>query len=93
MKTTHLGVTVEGLPGKWDIWSGSVNNLPITNWVKAENDSSTEIEFDVLDVLQDAKTRGITYPGTHINSVAVGFEIWEGPVAGLKADDFYVDVE
>ena len=92
-KTSHLGVTVEGLPGVWDIWSGTVNGLPITNWVKAEGDEISEIEFDVLDVLKDAQMRGITYPGTHINSVAVGFEIWEGPVAGLKSDDFYVKVE
>lgn len=86
-------VEVPGLPGRWNIVSGTVNNLPITNWVRAEGQDLSELEFDVMDILRDAETRGITYPGTHINSVAIGFEIWEGPVAGLGVSDFYVDVE
>lgn len=90
---TEEGVSVEGLPGVWNIWTGTVNNLPITNWVRAENDPLGEIEFDVMDVLADAAKRGITYPGTSINSVAVGFEIWEGPVGGIESEDFYVRVE
>lgn len=86
-------VEVPGLPGRWHIVSGSVNGRPITNWVRAEGQDLRELEFDVMDVLRDAQARGITYPGTHINSVAIGFEIWEGPVAGLGVSDFYVDVQ
>jgi hypothetical protein len=35
--------------------------------------------------------RGLQVPGTHILSVAVGFEIWNGPVTNLQSIDFYVD--
>jgi hypothetical protein len=31
-------------------------------------------------------------PGTHVLSVAVGFEIWNGPITNLQSNDFYVDV-
>lgn len=88
----HQNVTVEGLPGTWDIWDGSVNGLPILNWVRAEGDDSQEIEFDVMDLIRDAEMRQLEIHGTHINAVAVGFEIWDGPISNLESVDFYVDV-
>jgi len=33
----------------------------------------------------------LTLAGTHILSVAVGFEIWRGPVSDLESLDFYLD--
>lgn len=88
----HQGVTVTNVPGVWNIWSGSVNNRPILNWVRAEGTDSSEIEFDVMDFIRDANTRGLMVPGDYVNAVAVGFEIWEGPVTNLESVDFYVDV-
>jgi len=88
----NQGVTVANVPGTWNVWSGSVNNLPILNWVRVPGSDSAEIEFDVMDFIRDAQTRGFNVPGTHINSVAVGFEIWEGPITNLESVDFYVDV-
>lgn len=87
------GITVEGVPGVWDLWTGTVNRAPIINWVRAEGDDSLELEFDVLDFIQDARQRQLEVPGSHILSVAVGFEIWNGPVANLESTDFYVDVQ
>jgi len=90
----HQGVTVKNVAGTWDIWNGSVNNRPIVNWVRREGTDSHEIEFDVLDFVRDAEMRGLTIPGsTHIRAVAVGFEIWEGPIAGLQSLDFYAEVK
>jgi len=90
----HKGVTVANVEGKWDIWNGSVNNRPIVNWVRREGSDSHEIEFDVLDFVRDAEMRGLTIPGsTHVRAVAVGFEIWEGPITGLQSLDFYVNVK
>ncbi len=89
----HLGVTVANVPGVWDIWDGEVNGRPIINWVRAEGCDSHEIEFDVMDFVRDAEQRGYEIPGTHINAVAVGFEIWDGPITDLETLDFYVDVE
>jgi hypothetical protein len=61
--------------------------------VRREGTDSHEIEFDVLDFVRDAEMRGLTIPGsTHIRAVAVGFEIWEGPIEGLKSLDFYAKV-
>jgi hypothetical protein len=89
----HQGVAVANVPGVWDIWSGSVNNRPIINWVRREGTDSTEIEFDVMDFIRDAQMRGLTITGTRVNAVAVGFEIWSGPVTNLESTDFYVDVK
>jgi hypothetical protein len=88
----HQDVSVEGLPGKWDIWDGTVNGLPIINWVQREGQDLHEIEFDVLSLIRDAEQRQLTIHGTHINAVAVGFEIWDGPITNLESVDFYVDV-
>jgi hypothetical protein len=90
----HKGVTVTNVEGTWDIWNGTVNNRPIVNWVRREGTDIHELEFDVLDFVRDAEKRGLTIPGsTHVRAVAVGFEIWEGPVAGLQSLDFYVNVK
>jgi hypothetical protein len=32
-------------------------------------------------------------PGSQLLAVAVGFEIWNGPIKDLKSEDFYVDVK
>jgi hypothetical protein len=90
---TLAGVSVENVPGSWDIWTGTVGNRPIINWVRAEGDDSLELEFDVLDFVRDAQARGLPLPGDHVLSVAVGFEIWSGPVADLESVDFYVDAQ
>jgi hypothetical protein len=89
----NQGVTVANVPGVWDIWNGTVNNRPIINWVRHEGSDSSEIEFDVMDFIRDAQTRGLTITGTQVNAVAVGFEIWQGPVTNLETKDFYVDVK
>lgn len=86
------GISVPNAPGVWDIWNGSVNGLPIVNYVRAEGNDSYEIEFDVMDFVRDAKSRNLNLPGASINAVAVGFEIWRGPVMNLQSLDFYVKV-
>jgi hypothetical protein len=90
LNTSNKGITVANVPGTWDIWNGTVNGLPITNYVRPEE--STEIEYDIMDVIKDAKTRNLMVPGTSVNAVAVGFEIWEGPITNLETVDFYVEV-
>lgn len=87
------GATVPGLPGTWSIWTGSVNGHPIVNYVKAEGQDLAELEFDVLDVYKDAIKRGYNLPGSNLMAVAVGYEVWNGPITNLVTDDFYVDVK
>lgn len=88
---TESAATVPGLPGTWQVWVGSVNRRPIVNYVRKEGTDLGELEFDVLDVYNDAISKGYDLPGSHILSVAIGFEIWNGPVSGLVTEDFYVD--
>jgi hypothetical protein len=87
------GATVTGLPGTWSIWTGSVNGHPIVNYVKGEGQDLAELEFDVMDVYRDAIKRGYSLPGSNIMAVAVGYEVWNGPITNLVTDDFYVDVK
>jgi len=87
------GASVPGLPGTWSIWTGSVNGHPIVNYVKSEGTDLAELEFDVMDVYRDAIKRGYNLPGSNIMAVAVGYEVWNGPITNLVTDDFYVDVK
>jgi hypothetical protein len=87
------GVTVTGLPGMWNIWTGNVNGHPIVNYVKSEGQDLPELEYDVLDVYRDAIKRGYSLPGSNLLAVAVGYEVWNGPISNLVTDDFYVDVK
>jgi hypothetical protein len=89
--SAHAGVSVANVEGVWDIWEGQVNNAPIINYVRAEGQDSPQIEFDVLDFFRDAQTRGLQVPGERVLSVAIGFEVWEGPITNLQSVDFYVD--
>lgn len=86
-------VSVANAPGVWDLWVGAVGGKPCISYTRSEGHDSPEAEFDAMDFLRDAQTRAINIPGTTILSVAVGFEIWNGPVTKLESSDFYVQVE
>jgi hypothetical protein len=86
-------VTVANAPGPWNIWVGIVGNKPCISYVRAEGQDSPELEIDVMDFVRDAAAKQIALPGSTVLSVAVGFEIWSGPVQKLESNDFYVQVE
>ena len=85
-------ITVANVPGTWTVWTGNVNGIPIVNYIKPEGQDIYELEFDVMDFYRDANSRGYSLPGSQILSVAVGFEVWNGPVTNIASNDFYVDV-
>ena len=86
-------ISVTNAPGTWSIWGGNVGGKPCISYVRAEGHDSPELEIDVMDFVRDAATRQITLPGSTVLSVAVGFEIWNGPITQLESNDFYVQVE
>jgi len=92
-RLTTQNVSVQNVEGTWDIWTGQVLGKPIINWVRDEGQDTPSMEFDILDFVRDAQARGLPVPGDHVLSVAVGFEIWNGPITNLESVDFYVDVE
>ena len=86
-------VTVTNAPGTWDVWAGAVGGKPCVSYVRRDGHDSPELEIDAMDFVRDTQARQIALPGSTVLSVAVGFEIWAGPVTALKSDDFYVQVE
>ena len=92
-RRTVTNVSVANAPGTWSLWTGQAGNKPIVNYVRQEGQDSPELEVDVMDFVRDAQQRQLTMPGSTVLSVAVGFEIWEGPITGLTSQDFYVQVD
>lgn len=86
-------VEIAGIEGSWNIIAGTVNGLPIVNYVRAEGSDTHELAFDVMDFIADAQGRSLDMPGDDVLAVAIGFEIWEGPVTGLSLDDFCIDIQ
>lgn len=86
------GVTVPNVPGKWNIWTGSVNGKPIISYIRDVNDDVVEMAFDMMDFFDDATSRDYSLPGTEVRGVAIGIGIWNGPVSGLAVEDFCLEV-
>jgi len=87
------GASISGLPGSWTVWTGNVKGIPIVNYVRSEGQDLPELEFDVMALYHDAIQRKFNLPGDHLLAVAIGYEIWNGPVTNLQTEDFYVDVK
>lgn len=94
---TTQGISVPNVSGLWDLVVGTVtvngSTLPIINYVRAEGNDSHELGFNLMDFFADARQRGHTIPGSEIMGVAIGFEIWQGPIQSLAIDDFCVRVQ
>jgi len=92
---TINNVTVANVPGTWSIRYGTVNNRPIVNYMRVEGQDACDFEFNVMDFINDAKSRSATtsalmLPGDTVRAIAVGFEFWTGPFTSVASEDFYV---
>ena len=66
---------------------------PLVNYVQQEGHDLSELEFDILDVHRDVMARQLALTGSTILAVAVGFEVWSGPISHLVSEDFCVDAK
>lgn len=87
------GITVPNVEGTWDYWQGQIGGKPYYAYVKPEGQDIHSLEFDVMDFVKDLPARKVTVKGNTVLSVAIGFEVWNGPITNLVSQDFYVDVK
>ena len=62
---------------------------PVVNYVASG--TITSMDFDLKAFIDDASKYGIQ-SSWYLTDVFGGFEIWNGPIAGLKIEDFCVEV-
>jgi len=91
---SSTGVTIDGVPGTWDIWIGPNTgnaNRPVISYVRTQ--ATQSMEFDLNAFIKDAVKRpGAIQSSWYLSNVFAGFEIWSGGV-GLKTTSFYAIVE
>ena len=87
---TDRGVTVNGVPGQWDVWIGNNNGTPIVSYVATQSISS--MDFDLMDFINHAVARGDTVQSSHyLTNIFAGFEIWRGGL-NLETTKFCAEV-
>jgi Glycosyl hydrolase family 12 len=83
------GVTIEGVPGTWDIWLGDNAGKPCISYLRTQPTQS--MDFDLNVFIKDAVGRGAIQSAWYLTNVFAGFEIWAGG-AGLESKSFHVSV-
>gem|GEM_PF-5294815 len=78
--TTATGVTIAGMPGTWDIWTGSTSGKPVISYVRVGGTQA--MSFDLNVFIKDAVCN---HPNTiqasvYLTSIITGFQIWRGGV-------------
>lgn len=88
--TVDSQVTVDGVPGQWNVWVGVNNGTPIISYTATQTISS--MDFDLMDFIRHAIARGDTVQNSHyLTNVFAGFEIWRGGV-NLETTSFCAEV-
>lgn len=89
--TGHTNLTVNGVPGTWNVWIDNSTNPPCISYVSAT--PLDGLAFDLNSFIQDAATNqyGVT-ASMYLSIVFGGFEIWGG-ADGLALTQFCVNVQ
>lgn len=88
--TVDSQVTVDGVPGQWNVWFGVNNGTPIISYTATQTISS--MDFDLMDFIRHAIARGDTVQNSHyLTNIFAGFEIWRGGV-NLETTSFCAEV-
>lgn len=86
------GVTIPGVPGKWNVWIGKNGKVPCISYVATETTKS--LSYDLNAFIKDAvANRPETIQSAwYLTNVFTGFEIWQGGV-NLESTSFCAVVE
>ena len=76
---------------KWDVWSGTNNNINVVSYVRNVGVTSVS-NLNLKAFLIDAKKRHYIQPDWYLIAVEAGFEIWQDGT-GLASSAFNVFVE
>lgn len=83
--TIASNVTIPGVSGTFNVWSGDNGGKPCISYVSTSNVNS--MTFDLKAFISDAVSRGKVQNSWYLTNVFGGFEIWSGGV-GLKVNKF-----
>ena len=85
----YSGVSVNGIPGTWDIWIGPNGSVPVVSYVRTDTDPAYSMSFDLNAFIRDAVTNrpNTLTDSMYLTNIFVGFEIWSGGV-GLQTTAF-----
>lgn len=88
---TEAGHLVAGMPGCWDVWTGTNNGKPVISYKRQGIVSS--LGYDLNLFIQDALKNFPTYMKStwYLTNIFTGFEIWKGGV-NLESTSFCAEV-
>jgi len=88
---TEAGHLVAGMPGCWNVWTGTNNGKPVISYQHQGQLSS--FGFDLNLFIQDALKNYPTYMNStwYLTNIFTGFEIWKGGV-NLESTSFCAEV-
>lgn len=85
------GRTIEGVPGCWDVWTGTNNGKPVISY-KLQGITKS-LGYDLNIFIKDALAKYPTYMNAnwYLTNIFTGFEIWKGGV-NLESTSFCAEV-
>ena len=90
-QVTDAGHTINGLPGCWDVWTGTNGNKPVISY--KHQGPLMSFGFDLNLFIKDALAHYPTYMQSnwYLTNIFSGFEIWSGG-ASLQSTSFCAEV-
>ncbi len=85
----YTAVTIDGIPGTWDVWIGPNGSVPVVSYVRTDINPAYSMSFDLNAFIRDAVTHrpGTITDSMYLTNIFAGFEIWSGGV-GLQTTAF-----
>lgn len=88
---TEAGRTIDGIPGCWDVWTGTNSGKPVISYKK--QGMITSFGYDLNLFIKDALAHFPGYMNNdwYLTNIFTGFEIWKGGI-NLESTSFCAEV-